>query len=176
MTRKPPHKKGADKKPPVKKTVKKATPDQQPAAPQVPSISLPSFLTVKLPSLEEIAKAEKQQREPIALEETPPEEAPPAPAIEAPKPKPTREPSTSGRYSDFSPKTVRLLWSGFALLLIALLVTELFTPSHPAFGIDATPFFYAWYGFISCALIVLVSFLLGKILKRPEDYYERGAS
>ncbi|MBI1274813.1 hypothetical protein GC177_02440 [bacterium] len=174
MTRKPP-KKGTDKKPPVKKAAKQP-PAVQPSSVPVPSISLPSFLTVKLPSLEEIAKAEKQQRETAMEEAALQTEAPPAPVVETPKKPAEKPPARTGRYSDFSPRVVRLLWSGFALLLLALLVTELFTPSHPAFGIDATPFFFAWYGFLSCACIVLVSNLLGKLLKRPEDYYEGGAS
>ena len=42
---------------------------------------------------------------------------------------------------------------------------------HAYFGIDATPFFYAMWGFGSFALVVLMGWPLGKLLRRREDYY-----
>lgn len=78
------------------------------------------------------------------------------------------------RYSDFSPAALRRLWTLFALALLGALVAELFIHPHPTFNIEGTPFFNAWYGFAACATIVIVSNLLGKLLKRKEDYYKGG--
>lgn len=75
------------------------------------------------------------------------------------------------RYSDFTPHRVKQLWQGFAATLLITLIAGLFTESHPHFGIDGTPFFYAWFGFLACAAIVLFSKFLGLFLKRPDTYY-----
>ncbi len=61
----------------------------------------------------------------------------------------------------------------FAILLIASLVAQFFVHIHDHFGLDGTMFFHAWYGFLACVVIVIVSKLLGKILKRHDDYYEK---
>ena len=38
---------------------------------------------------------------------------------------------------------------------------------------EALPGFYAWYGGLGCAAIVLVSKALGKrLLQKPEDFYD----
>ena len=46
----------------------------------------------------------------------------------------------------------------------------LITP-HPYFIIDSTFGFYAWYGFFSCALMVIVAKVLGLLVKRSDTYY-----
>jgi hypothetical protein len=38
--------------------------------------------------------------------------------------------------------------------------------------VEAWPGFYAAGGFLSCAVIIVVSKLLGFLLKRKEDYYD----
>ncbi len=75
------------------------------------------------------------------------------------------------RYSDFSPTLLKRLWTWFAIILLATLIANAFVPLHGHFGLDATPFFFAWYGFASCAAIVIFSKCLGLLLKRPQDYY-----
>ena len=70
------------------------------------------------------------------------------------------------------PQTIRLLWGVFIAILAATVLADLFVEHHPYFGIDGTFGFAAWYGFLSCVVLVIGSKALGAILKRPDDYYE----
>jgi len=64
-------------------------------------------------------------------------------------------------------------WLIFGGLLLATLLAELFVHPHAAFGIDGTFGFHAWYGFVACCAMVLVAKLvLGRIVSRPDDYYD----
>lgn len=62
-------------------------------------------------------------------------------------------------------------WQMFYGILGVTLILDFFTKPGAYFGIDGTPFFYAWYGFVSCLAIIVVSKTLGIFLKRPDDYY-----
>lgn len=75
------------------------------------------------------------------------------------------------RYSDFSPQTVRRLWTIFIVILIGTVLAEFGVHPHASFGIDGTFGFHAWYGFLACVVIVLVSKLFGFLVKRREEYY-----
>ena len=57
-------------------------------------------------------------------------------------------------------------------VLAMTLALEFTMHPHASFGIDGTKFFHAWYGFVACLGIIIVSKLLGVILKRPENYYD----
>jgi hypothetical protein len=70
---------------------------------------------------------------------------------------------------------MKKIWITFAIILPVTLIAEYWMHPHPHFTIDGTPVFHAWYGFVACIAIVLVSKLLGFVLKRPMDYYEGGA-
>jgi len=63
----------------------------------------------------------------------------------------------------------RAVWGIGALLLLA----ELFLHRHEEFGFAAWFTFYALFGFVACVTLVLTAKALRRILKRPEDYYER---
>lgn len=67
---------------------------------------------------------------------------------------------------------VRLLRWPFVAALVALAGADLLIAPHPHFGIDGTFGFGAWFGFLSCVLLVLVAKLLGVLLQRPEGYYD----
>lgn len=71
------------------------------------------------------------------------------------------------------PRTIRMLWVVFIVILVATVLADLFIDHHGTFGIDGTIGFYAWYGFLSCVCLVFVSLALGVILKRPANYYDR---
>jgi hypothetical protein len=71
------------------------------------------------------------------------------------------------------PSTIRLLWVVFAVVLALTVLADLFIEAHPVFGIDGTFGFYAWYGFLSCVVLIFVSRGLGLFLKRRDDYYDR---
>jgi len=58
-------------------------------------------------------------------------------------------------------------------ILVFLVIIDPFISKHPYFDVEKIPAFYAVYGFFSCALIVAVSKILGKIwLQRGENYYD----
>lgn len=59
----------------------------------------------------------------------------------------------------------------FLLLLSASLGLEYMVHRHSYFEVDGLPFFYAIFGFCSCALIILLSKVMGLFLKQPDDYY-----
>ena len=69
------------------------------------------------------------------------------------------------------------LWAlQLAILLLALL-PEWFIHRHAHFesagiALDTSPGFFAWYGFLTCAAMVVLAKLLGLWLKRGERYYD----
>jgi hypothetical protein len=71
------------------------------------------------------------------------------------------------------PSTIRLLWIVFITILTVTVLLDLVIEPHPHFGLDGTFGFAAWYGFLSCVVLVAFSKALGFILKRPDDYYDR---
>lgn len=68
--------------------------------------------------------------------------------------------------------TIRLLWRGSIAILALLVIADFFIEHHPHFGIDGTPGFGAWFGFLSCVVMVLVAKAIGMVLKRPDTYYD----
>jgi hypothetical protein len=71
------------------------------------------------------------------------------------------------------PGTIRRLWVVFLAILAALVLADLVVHHHPAFGLDGTFAFGAWYGFIACVVLVVAAKALGAIFKRPDTYYDR---
>jgi hypothetical protein len=57
-------------------------------------------------------------------------------------------------------------------LFVITLVAEVFVEIHSSFTLVDTKFFYAWFGFSICILLVVVAKFLGFMLKRDEDYYD----
>ncbi|MDP1702545.1 MAG: hypothetical protein Q8L53_16520 [Aestuariivirga sp.] len=70
-----------------------------------------------------------------------------------------------------SASTIRLLWIAFSIVLAVLVALDAFLVPHPYFGLDGTFGFSAWYGFISCVVLVVLAKVLGMLFKRPDDYY-----
>lgn len=66
----------------------------------------------------------------------------------------------------------RLLRSLWVLCAIALLI-ELLVHKHGDFAVEDLFGFHAALGAVACLALVLVAKLVGYLLKRPEDYYER---
>jgi len=69
-------------------------------------------------------------------------------------------------------ESIRLLWKIFIAILVVTVLSELLIHKHEHFGIDGTFGFSAWYGFITCAAMVVGAKILGYVLKRGEDYYD----
>ena len=70
------------------------------------------------------------------------------------------------------PESIRRLWIVFIAILILTLIPDLFLHRHEEFGIDGTFGFYAWFGFLSCVIMVVAAKLLGFVLKREDVYYD----
>ena len=70
------------------------------------------------------------------------------------------------------PATIRLLWAVFSVILAALVSPDLVVTHHPLFGLDGTFGFGAWFGFLSCVVLVVFAKALGALLKRPDTYYD----
>jgi hypothetical protein len=72
--------------------------------------------------------------------------------------------------------TKKDLFHAFYICLFACVVAELcvllFLHPHVTFWWEEIPGFNAIYGFISCAILILVAKALGHWLKKEEDYYE----
>lgn len=70
------------------------------------------------------------------------------------------------------PTTIRQLWRWGVALLAVLTAGDLLILAHPQFGIDGTFGFYSWYGFATCAAMVVFAKGLGFFLKRGDTYYD----
>lgn len=71
------------------------------------------------------------------------------------------------------PATIRGLWVAFIAVLAATVVAGFVVDMHPHFEIERWPAFFAVFGFLGCVAMVLGAKLLGFLLKRPDDYYDR---
>lgn len=71
------------------------------------------------------------------------------------------------------PATIRRLWWIFGAILAATVVAQLFVHVHGHFTVDEWLGFDALYGFLTCVGMVVFAKLLGFLIKRSDDYYER---
>lgn len=70
-------------------------------------------------------------------------------------------------------KLSKRAWLILGTMLIATVAAEPFVHHHASFGIDGTFGFHAWYGFATCcAMVFAAKLFLGKVLSRPDDYYD----
>jgi len=69
------------------------------------------------------------------------------------------------------PRTIRLLWRLFAIILALTVLAQALIDVHGHFGPDGWFGFNAAYGFASCVVMIVVARALGGLLKRPDDYY-----
>lgn len=75
------------------------------------------------------------------------------------------------------PENIKKMRRIFHVCLVVLVlldvITSIFISKHPHFIWEKIPGFSAVYGFIACALIIIVSKALGKWgLMKPENYYD----
>ena len=77
----------------------------------------------------------------------------------------------------YRPENRPKLWALLILILALALLPELFLHHHAHFPgldfeLDTRGGFFAWYGFVTCAAMVVGAKILGIFLKRPDDYYD----
>jgi len=70
------------------------------------------------------------------------------------------------------PKTIRWLWIGFSVVLGLTVLAQLVIKVKGYFGMDGWFGFGAAFGFLVCLAMVLVARILGRFLKRDENYYD----
>ena len=70
------------------------------------------------------------------------------------------------------PATIRQLWAVFVLVLAGLVALDLVVTPHPNFDLDSRFGFGAWFGFLSCVVLIVFAKALGALLKRPDTYYD----
>lgn len=71
------------------------------------------------------------------------------------------------------PGNVTRLYRGLCALAAALFALDWIVHRHEDLSLATAHGFYALYGFFACVLLVLVAKGLRRVVKRPEDYYER---
>lgn len=69
------------------------------------------------------------------------------------------------------PETIRRLWRLFAAVLAATVLAEFFIAHEAHFPVERLFGFYALYGFVACAAMILFAKAIGLVLKRPDTYY-----
>jgi len=79
-----------------------------------------------------------------------------------------------GRFLEYLVDRRRILaWIMYGVLALLVILDFVIPSGYDRFWWESVGGFGAVYGFISCALIIIVSKALGKVfLNRPEDYYD----
>ena len=67
----------------------------------------------------------------------------------------------------------RVLYSLYVFCAV-LLVIDFLYHRHSLHPWESWTGFYAVYGFVGCVLLVLIAKLLRGLVKRPENYYDKG--
>ena len=70
-------------------------------------------------------------------------------------------------------ENIKKLWFFSILLLASLVLIQIILPIKGHFKVESWIGFGAWFGFIACILMILFSKILGYVVKRSEDYYEK---
>ncbi|HLB38690.1 MAG TPA: hypothetical protein VJL31_19130 [Gemmatimonadales bacterium] len=84
------------------------------------------------------------------------------------KPPPDERP----RWLD-DPAHVTLIYRALIAACLALVGVGYFVLKGGHFWWEESPGFYGLYGFVSCVLLVALARGVRRLLKRPEDYYDR---
>jgi putative Ca2+/H+ antiporter (TMEM165/GDT1 family) len=64
-----------------------------------------------------------------------------------------------------------MIWKIFIAVLALTVAAQLFVESHPHFPPERLFAWNALYGFLACAVLILLAKALGLLLKRRDDYY-----
>jgi len=66
---------------------------------------------------------------------------------------------------------VELLVKAIYVICALLFIADFFYAKHPYFWVEKIPGFYALYGFLMCAALVVCAKAMRKVLMRDEEYY-----
>ena len=70
-------------------------------------------------------------------------------------------------------ENIKKLWVCLIVLLVSLILVQIIFPIKGHFEVEGWIGFGAWFGFTACVLMVLCSKILGLVVKKSEDYYEK---
>ena len=70
---------------------------------------------------------------------------------------------------------IKKLWILLYILLVFLIVIQFIFPIYGHFVIEGWLAFAAWFGFLSCVVMVVVAKILGFLVKREDSYYEKNS-
>jgi hypothetical protein len=70
------------------------------------------------------------------------------------------------------PRTIRRLWQAFIAVLALTVLAEFAIEPAPHFAVERLFGFNALYGFLACAVLILVAKGIGLVLKRRDTYYD----
>jgi uncharacterized membrane protein len=82
-------------------------------------------------------------------------------------------PKDERRYWLDDRRNVAKIYWGLIAVCAALLLADFFYNKHAKFALESVFGFYGIFGFVCCVFLVLAAKELRKLLKRPEDYYDR---
>ncbi|MFT5392308.1 MAG: uncharacterized membrane protein YhaH (DUF805 family) [Gammaproteobacteria bacterium] len=86
--------------------------------------------------------------------------------------RPPQGPPGPSRWLDRKENVTKVAWTLYVVCAVLVLL-ELVIHRHADVGIDGWFGFYAAYGFFGSVFLVMVAKQMRRVLKRPEDYYER---
>jgi hypothetical protein len=70
------------------------------------------------------------------------------------------------------PETIRNLWRSFVAVLVAVVLAGLLVPHETHFALEGLFGFYALFGFVACAVLIVFAKGIGMLLKRSDTYYD----
>ncbi|MGB1800552.1 MAG: hypothetical protein ACPHLK_06955 [Gammaproteobacteria bacterium] len=73
----------------------------------------------------------------------------------------------------YKESSIKKLWIGTIVTLALTVIAEFFVKLHPHFEIESYFGFHAVYGFLACVAMVIFAKLLGFLIKRKDDYYDK---
>lgn len=65
-----------------------------------------------------------------------------------------------------------MIWKIFIAVLALTVAAQLLVEAHPHFAPERLFAWNALYGFLACAVLILLAKALGLLLKRRDDYYD----
>ncbi len=68
--------------------------------------------------------------------------------------------------------TIQKLWFLMIAILILSVLIQFFFPVHGHFKVEESFGFAAWFGFVSCVLMIVFAKVLGFLIKRKDNYYD----
>ncbi|HEX2331895.1 MAG TPA: hypothetical protein VHI32_01855 [Burkholderiales bacterium] len=65
-----------------------------------------------------------------------------------------------------------MIWKAFIAVLALAVGAQFFIEPQPHFPVERVFAWNALYGFLACAVLILLARALGVLLKRRDDYYD----